>query len=109
VSRGEEEQKEKGKERKKKKEILRKKSSPRKSSPFALIIFSKRSPLINTFLFQNFKHIPNKERQMYAAMVSSLDDSIGRLTQALKKKKIYDNTIIVFATDNGGAPNGMER
>jgi arylsulfatase A-like enzyme len=42
-------------------------------------------------------------------MVSSLDDSIGKVTKALMKKNIYDNTIIVFATDNGGAPNGMER
>ena len=59
--------------------------------------------------FQKFKYIPNKRRQTYAAMVSSLDESIGRVTQALMKKNIYDNTIIVFATDNGGAPNGMER
>ncbi len=62
-----------------------------------------------TFFLQGFKYIPNNERQIYAAMVSSLDDSIGKVTEALKKKKIYDNTIIVFATDNGGAPNGMER
>ena len=62
-----------------------------------------------TFFLQDFKYIPNNERQIYAAMVSSLDDSIGKVTEALKKKKIYDNTIIVFATDNGGAPNGMER
>ena len=63
----------------------------------------------NTYLFQNFKYIPNKERQVYAAMVTSLDESVGKVVHALKKKKIYDNTIIVFATDNGGAPNGMER
>ena len=60
-------------------------------------------------LIKKFKYIPNKQRQKYAAMVTSLDESIGRVTQALMKKNIYDNTIIVFATDNGGAPNGMER
>ena len=59
--------------------------------------------------FQKFKYIPNTQRQTYAAMVTSLDESIGRVTEALMKKNIYDNTIIVFATDNGGAPNGMER
>lgn len=42
-------------------------------------------------------------------MVSSLDESIGEVTKALKRKKIYENTIIVFVSDNGGAPNGMER
>lgn len=38
----------------------------------------------------------------YAAMVHSLDDAIGSLLDAIDKKGIADNTIIVFASDNGG-------
>ena len=39
---------------------------------------------------------------LYAAMVRSLDDGIGRLLQAVDDAGIADNTIIVFYSDNGG-------
>ncbi len=39
---------------------------------------------------------------LYAAMVKSLDDGIGRLLQAVDDAGIADNTIIVFYSDNGG-------
>lgn len=38
------------------------------------------------------------------AMVSNIDDNIGRLLQHLKDKEIADETIVVFFNDNG--PNG---
>ncbi|XP_046851243.1 arylsulfatase B-like [Xenia sp. Carnegie-2017] len=60
-------------------------------------------------LIKSFQYIPNKQRRIYAAMVKVLDESVGRVVKALKKKKVYENTVIVFATDNGGAPNGMEK
>jgi arylsulfatase A-like enzyme len=37
----------------------------------------------------------------YYAMISHLDAHIGRILEALKKSGQYDNTIIVFAGDNG--------
>lgn len=40
-------------------------------------------------------------RAAYAAMVSYLDDNIGKLVQQLKDEGIYDNTLIVFTSDNG--------
>lgn len=38
----------------------------------------------------------------YAAMVSSMDDAIGRLLDTLERLELIDNTIIVFTSDNGG-------
>ena len=38
----------------------------------------------------------------YASMVYSLDENIGRLIDKLKEKGLYDNTTIVFTSDNGG-------
>ncbi|MBK1879649.1 sulfatase [Pelagicoccus mobilis] len=38
----------------------------------------------------------------YAAMLRSLDDSIGALRQTLEKTGQADNTVIVFMSDNGG-------
>lgn len=37
----------------------------------------------------------------YYAMITHLDQSVGRVIEALKSKGIYDNTIVVFAADNG--------
>lgn len=38
----------------------------------------------------------------YAAMIKSMDDSIGRVLTALKELKLDENTVIVFTSDNGG-------
>jgi arylsulfatase A-like enzyme len=38
----------------------------------------------------------------YAAMIESMDDAVGTLLDTLDRLKIADNTIIVFASDNGG-------
>jgi arylsulfatase A-like enzyme len=39
---------------------------------------------------------------LYAAMVRSLDDGVGRLLRAVDEAGIADRTIIVFFSDNGG-------
>ena len=31
-----------------------------------------------------------------------MDEGIGKVVAALKKKGMYENTIIVFSSDNGG-------
>jgi len=38
----------------------------------------------------------------YAAMVESIDDSVGRIMQTLLRLKIDDRTIVFFFSDNGG-------
>ncbi len=41
----------------------------------------------------------------YAAMISYLDDQIGRLIAHLRELGIYENTLILFTSDNGPAWN----
>ena len=41
-------------------------------------------------------------------MVASLDESVGSITKALKEAGMFDNSVIVFTTDNGGAPAGFD-
>jgi arylsulfatase A-like enzyme len=40
--------------------------------------------------------------ESYAAVVESLDHGVGRVLQALNDAGIADNTIVIFASDNGG-------
>ena len=42
----------------------------------------------------------------YAAMISYLDDQVGKLIQHLKDINIYNNTLIIFSSDNGPTYNG---
>eukprot|EP01063_Lacrimia_lanifica_P021619 TRINITY_DN290_c3_g1_i10.p1 TRINITY_DN290_c3_g1~~TRINITY_DN290_c3_g1_i10.p1 ORF type:complete len:534 (+),score=158.76 TRINITY_DN290_c3_g1_i10:38-1639(+) len=40
-------------------------------------------------------------RQVKAAMVTAMDDGVGVVVQALKDNAMFDDTIIIFSTDNG--------
>jgi len=42
----------------------------------------------------------------YAAMISYLDENVGKLVAKLKELGIYDNTLIIFTSDNGPTFNG---
>ena len=42
----------------------------------------------------------------YACMVESMDENIGRIIATLKKRGMFENTIIVFLSDNGGLSTG---
>jgi len=42
-----------------------------------------------------------RKMEVYAAMVENMDRNIGRLVQHLKDSGLYENTLIVFASDNG--------
>ncbi len=42
----------------------------------------------------------------YAAMISYLDENVGKLVAKLKELGVYDNTLIIFTSDNGPTFNG---
>jgi len=45
-------------------------------------------------------------RATYAAMISYLDENIGKLVKQLKNIGVYKNTLIIFTSDNGFTFNG---
>lgn len=52
------------------------------------------------------KYYPNRyPRATYAAMLSYFDEQVGNMVKELKRLGIYENTIIVFTSDNGPASN----
>ena len=51
-----------------------------------------------------FQNIADPKRRTYAAMMSAMDDAIGRVLGTLKEKKLEENTLVFFVSDNGGPP-----
>ncbi len=49
------------------------------------------------------KRIESRKMELYAAMVDNLDEHVGRLIRFLKDAGLYDNTVIIFMSDNGAA------
>ena len=41
-------------------------------------------------------------RKKFSALMVSLDTGVQQLTEALKSRNMYDNTIFIFTGDNGG-------
>ena len=50
-----------------------------------------------------YQHVEDPAQRIYSAMVSSLDDSVAAVVQKLKDIGEYENTLIVFMSDNGCA------
>ena len=51
---------------------------------------------------EKFAHLPDIHRRIFAAMLANVDDSIGAIMNALKQLNLYENTLVVFLSDNGG-------
>lgn len=55
-------------------------------------------------LIERYENKPRtfQSNPVYAAMVHSVDDAVGSIVQVLKELNIYENTFIIFTSDNGG-------
>lgn len=59
-------------------------------------------------LVAKYDRIPPAERQgkpVYAAMVESIDQSVGRVMAVLQELELQQNTLVIFTSDNGGFYN----
>jgi arylsulfatase A-like enzyme len=56
---------------------------------------------------ETYAHIEDSGRRAYAAMISAMDDQIGKVVAALEAAGLRDDTLIVFHSDNGGTRNRM--
>lgn len=69
-----------------------------------------RTQLLQEAAFKGFQSFPYRsvkikqfqDNVQFAAMVESMDESFGRVVAKLKELGIYENTIIIFFSDNGG-------
>lgn len=79
-----------------------------KANPFFLYFphYGVHTPLqAKPEVIAKYQAIPESQRQglpEYAAMVESIDESVGRVVKTLETLKLTDNTIIIFTSDNGG-------
>ncbi|CAL8111199.1 unnamed protein product [Orchesella dallaii] len=65
-----------------------------------------QAPAENIRKFSN--SIADEHRRIYAAMVDKVDESVGLVVEALAKRGLLANSIIIFKSDNGGAPDGYD-
>lgn len=64
--------------------------------------FTREKDWIRKTMKDNFKERIIQSNPVYAAMIYSVDENIGKLLQKLEELDIDENTIIIFTSDNGG-------
>ncbi len=88
-----------------------------KDKPFFLYLphYSVHIPMkAKQELIAKYRALPRPARgqnnPVYAAMIESMDDSIGRLTRKLTQLGLSENTVFIFTADNGGlsTPEGAD-
>lgn len=59
-------------------------------------------------LSDDAKQVFARYQEIFAGMVDSIDQSMGRLRSELEEMGEWDNTIVVFTSDNGGSREGQQ-
>lgn len=49
--------------------------------------------------------LENELRRTYAAMVSAMDEGVGKILASIEEEGLTDDTLVVWASDNGGGRN----
>jgi arylsulfatase A-like enzyme len=57
------------------------------------------------YLMKDGQTKTHQDNYVYAAMIESVDKSLGKIINVLKQEGILNNTIIVFTSDHGGLSN----
>lgn len=52
----------------------------------------------------HYDYAGNRLRHHYAAMLSCLDHGVGQVVQELKTRGLYQNSVLIYSSDNGGQP-----
>ncbi|MDX2031162.1 MAG: sulfatase [Blastocatellia bacterium] len=88
-----------------------------KDNPFFLYLphYTTHIPLkAKAELIAKYRALPRpasgQNNPVYAAMIESMDESIGRLARKLEQLGLSDNTVFIFTADNGGlaTPEGPD-
>lgn len=64
--------------------------SPHQAKPELIEKFKKKAP------------VGGHKNPTYAAMIASVDESVGRILATLDQLKLAENTVVIFTSDNGG-------
>jgi arylsulfatase A-like enzyme len=85
-----------------------------KDEPFFLYVphFGVHSPHeAKPELIDSFRNTPaagGHDNPTYAAMIASVDESVGRILDLLDELQLSENTLVIYSSDNGGV-GGYER
>jgi arylsulfatase len=52
------------------------------------------------------KRVYARYMEVYAGIISNMDDNVGRLMAALERLGVRENTLVLVFSDNGGSPEG---
>lgn len=69
------------------------------SAPHVMLV--PRADKLRKYYFKYNKH-DGRYNPVYAAMLESLDDGVGKIVATLRELKLEKNTIVIFTSDNGG-------